>query len=93
MNYYVYIVECFDKTLYTGWTNNIEKRIREHNSGKGGAKYTRVRRPVTLAYVERFSDLSGALKREAWIKRLSREQKLMLISGNEYRGICLPVKI
>ncbi len=93
MNYYVYIVECFDKTLYTGWTNNIEKRIREHNNGKGGAKYTRVRRPVTLAYVERFSDLSGALKREASIKRLSREQKLMLISGNEYRGICLPVKI
>jgi putative endonuclease len=80
MNYYVYIVECSDKTLYTGWTNNIEKRIQEHNSGKDGAKYTRARRPVKLAYVESFSSLSGALKREVRIKRLSRAEKLLLIA-------------
>lgn len=81
MNYYVYIVECSDKTLYTGWTNNLEKRILEHNSGKGGAKYTRARRPVTLVYVENFSSLSGALKREALIKRLTRAQKLLIIAA------------
>ncbi len=80
MNYYVYIVECSDKTLYTGWTSNIEKRIQEHNSGKDGAKYTRARRPVKLAYVESFSSLSGALKREVRIKRLSRAEKLVLIA-------------
>ena len=75
---YVYIVECSDKTLYTGSTGDIEKRIREHNSSRGGAKYTRSRRPVRLVYVEACATLSIALRREAEIKKLSRPQKLLL---------------
>ena len=82
MNNYVYILECSDKTLYTGSTNNIEKRIKEHNNGKSGAKYTRARRPVRLVYVETRSTLSNALKREAEIKKLSRAQKLLLIRNS-----------
>jgi putative endonuclease len=78
MNHYVYIVECSDKTLYTGWTNNVEKRIREHNSGRNGARYTRGRRPVKLVYTETCAGLSDALKREAEIKKLSRRGKLAL---------------
>ena len=74
--YYVYLVECSDKTLYTGWTNNIEKRIHEHNNGTCGAKYTRTRRPIKLVYVEKYLTLSDALKRESQIKKLSHEQKL-----------------
>jgi putative endonuclease len=79
MNNYVYILECSDKTLYTGTTNNIEKRIQEHNNTRTGAKYTRTRRPVKLVYVEACSTPSIALKREAEIKKLSRAQKLLLI--------------
>ena len=75
-SYYVYLLECSDKTLYTGWTNNIEKRIQEHNNGTCGAKYTRARRPIKLVYVETYSSLSDALKRESQIKKLSRKQKL-----------------
>lgn len=82
MNNYVYILECSDKTLYTGSTNNIEKRIKEHNNGKSEAKYTRARRPVKLVYVETCSTLSNALKREAQIKKLSRAQKLLLIRNS-----------
>ncbi|MDD5008310.1 MAG: GIY-YIG nuclease family protein [Syntrophorhabdaceae bacterium] len=82
MNNYVYILKCSDKTLYTGSTNNIEKRIKEHNNGKSGAKYTRARRPVKLVYVETCSTLSNALKREAEIKKLSRAQKLLLIRNS-----------
>jgi len=75
---YVYIVECSDRTLYTGSTGDIEKRIREHNSTRAGARYTRSRRPVKLVYVEACPTLSMALKREAEIKKLSRTQKLLL---------------
>jgi putative endonuclease len=75
----VYILECSDKTLYTGWTNNMEKRIREHNSGRTGAKYTRSRRPVKMVFVEEHETLSDVLKREAQIKKLSRDQKLQII--------------
>jgi putative endonuclease len=77
--HYVYILECSDKTLYTGCTNNIEKRIQEHNSGKAGAKYTRARRPAKVVYIETCPGLSDALKRESLIKQLSRKQKLSLI--------------
>ncbi len=77
---YVYILKCNDQTLYTGWTNNIEKRLKEHNLGKG-AKYTRSRRPVTLAYTEIFETKSEAMKREYQIKQLSRLQKFELIEG------------
>jgi putative endonuclease len=82
MNTYVYIMECSDKTLYTGSTNNIEKRIQEHNATTAGAKYTRARRPVKLVYVEICSTPSIALKREAEIKKLSRAQKLLLIENS-----------
>ena len=78
MENYVYILRCSDGTLYTGWTNDLEKRLLAHNEGKG-AKYTRARRPCELMYYEEFESKSEALKREAAIKRLSRSDKLKLI--------------
>lgn len=75
---YVYMLKCSDGTLYTGYTNNIEKRVKVHNLG-AGAKYTRGRRPVTLVYFERCKSKGDALKREHEIKCLSRKQKLELI--------------
>jgi putative endonuclease len=81
---YVYIVECSDKTLYTGYTNNVAKRIQEHNTARTGAKYTRSRRPVRLVYAETCSTLPEALKREAEIKRFSRKEKLLLIESRPY---------
>lgn len=75
---YVYILSCSDNTLYTGWTNDLERRINVHSSGKG-AKYTRGRLPVKLVYFEKFNDKKLAMKREYVIKRLSREEKLKLI--------------
>lgn len=76
---YIYILKCSDDTLYTGWTTNLEKRIKTHNSKKG-AKYTRGRTPVTLVYFEKFKTKSEALKREITIKKFSREEKLKLIA-------------
>ncbi|OPY90624.1 MAG: GIY-YIG nuclease superfamily protein [Syntrophus sp. PtaU1.Bin208] len=84
-SHYVYILECSDKTLYTGWTNNLEKRVREHNSGRYGAKYTSSRRPVKLVYAESLSSLSDVLKREVQIKKLSRKKKLQLIEETPLR--------
>lgn len=78
-SWFVYIVKCKDNTLYTGITNNLQNRINTHNLGKG-SKYTRARRPVTLVYSETHSNKSGASKREAQIKSLSRFQKLKLIN-------------
>lgn len=75
---YTYIVECADKTLYTGWTNDLEKRIEAHNTGKG-AKYTASRRPVRLVYYEMFDTKKEAMQREYAIKQLSREKKIELI--------------
>ena len=75
---YVYILKCSDETLYTGWTNNLDKRLEAHNSGKG-AKYTRVRLPVKLVYYEEYEDKIEAMKREYAIKRLSRKEKVKLI--------------
>ncbi|NFG61781.1 MULTISPECIES: GIY-YIG nuclease family protein [unclassified Clostridium] len=75
---YVYILECSDNTLYTGWTNDLEKRIKMHSSGKG-AKYTRGRTPVKLLYYEIFEDKKEAMRREYKIKRLTRLQKQELI--------------
>lgn len=74
---YVYIVECSDGTLYTGWTNNLEKRVKDHNEGKG-AKYTKARRPVSLVYYEEFESKEEAMKREYAIKQMSRSEKLKL---------------
>ena len=75
---YTYIVKCSDGTYYTGWTNNLEKRIQSHNSGTG-AKYTRPRLPVTLVYYETFATKQEAMKREYTIKQLTRHQKESLI--------------
>ncbi len=76
--FYCYIVECDDGTLYTGWTTDPERRLREHNAGKG-ARYTRSRRPVRLVYWEQYSDRSGAMRREAVVKKLTRFEKQTLI--------------
>ena len=75
---YTYIVRCGDGSLYTGWTNNLEKRIRDHNSGKG-AKYTKSRRPVLLAYYEEFATNEEAMHREWEIKQMTRHEKILLI--------------
>lgn len=78
--YYVYIVECADKTLYTGIATDLKRRIEEHNVSEKGARYTRVRRPVSLVYSEEHPDRSSASKREYEIKKkMSRVQKLKLI--------------
>lgn len=79
---YVYILLCSDGTLYTGWTNDLEKRIKIHNDGKG-AKYTKTRRPVTLVYYEVYQEKREALKRECQIKKMTRKKKLQLIESNE----------
>lgn len=73
-----YILECSDNTLYTGWTNNIEKRLEAHNCGQG-AKYTRGRTPVKLVYLEVHETKREAMQREAGIKKLSRKEKEALI--------------
>ena len=75
---YCYIVECKDGSLYTGWTNNIEKRLQAHNKGTG-AKYTKSRRPVTLVYLESFVTKEEAMKREYAIKQLKRVDKLKIV--------------
>ena len=80
MEYFVYILECADKTLYIGSTNNVEKRLVAHNTSKTGAHYTKIRRPVTLKYTESFTTKSEALKRECALKKLSRTEKMKLIS-------------
>lgn len=79
MPHVVYILECADTTLYIGSTNNLEKRLKEHNGAKKGAHYTKIRRPVVLKHTEIFLTLSEARKREAELKRFSRKEKLALI--------------
>ena len=76
--YYVYLLRCADGTLYTGFTNDLARRLAAHNAGRG-AKYTRGRRPVELVYWESFSNKSSALKREYAIKQCTRKEKLALI--------------
>ena len=75
---YTYIVRCSDNTLYTGWTNHLEQRIKHHNNGTG-AKYTRSRRPVSLVYYEISETKEEAMRREYFIKQLTRLQKEQLI--------------
>ena len=77
---YTYIVRCSDDTLYTGWTTDLNRRIRMHNEKKG-AKYTKNRVPVSLVYYETFETKQEAQKREYAIKQLSRSQKLKLIES------------
>ena len=78
--FYVYILMCSDNTLYTGYTVDIDSRVNTHNEGLG-AKYTRGRLPVSLAYQEEYDTKSEAMKREFQIKKLSRKQKLDLINN------------
>lgn len=78
MEYFVYILRCGDDSLYTGITNDLERRVAAHNSGKGG-KYTRSHLPVTPVWWEKVPDKSAALRRELEIKALSRAEKLALI--------------
>ena len=80
MENYTYILECSDGTYYTGWTNDIKKRLLSHNAGKGG-KYTRVRRPVKLVYTEIHDTKREAMQRESQIKKLTRKEKEALIQG------------
>ena len=77
--HFVYILECSDKTLYVGCTNDLEKRVKQHNESKSGAHYTKIRRPVKLIYSERFAALKPARQRESEIKSWHREEKLNLI--------------
>ena len=80
--HFVYILRCNDNTLYTGYTTDIERRVKEHNQGKG-AKYTRGRTPVELVYWEKKKSKSIALKREYKIKQLSRKDKIKLIEDTK----------
>ena len=79
---YTYILRCADGSLYTGWTNDLDKRIQEHKAGRGG-KYTRAHAPVELVYCETFDTKNEAMSREWHIKQLTREQKLALIGGKD----------
>jgi len=81
MQYFVYVIECSDESLYVGCTNNLEKRVKEHNTSKKGAHYTKIRRPVVLKYSEKFDNLKEARGREAEIKRWKREKKVELIKN------------
>ncbi|MFA6999499.1 MAG: GIY-YIG nuclease family protein [Candidatus Paceibacterota bacterium] len=81
--YFTYILECADKTLYVGSTNDLEKRLHKHNHLKSGAHYTKIRRPVVLKYFERFKTYAKSRIKEAEWKRLSREQKLRLIKNEK----------
>jgi putative endonuclease len=77
---FVYIVECADGSFYTGWTTDPERRLREHNAGRG-ARYTRSRRPLKLAYLEPQPDRAAAMRRERRIKNFTRDQKVALIDS------------
>ena len=80
--HYTYILRCADDTLYVGSTNNLEKRLHAHNHAKAGAHYTKIRRPVTLAYSEKHRTYAKARAREAELKRLTRKEKLEFLQSN-----------
>ena len=80
MTHVTYILRCADETLYVGCTNNLAKRLVEHNTSKKGAHYTKIRRPVVLQYHEVFATLAEARAREAQLKRLTRAQKLQMLA-------------
>ena len=81
--YYTYMVRCCDNSLYTGFTTDLEHRVKAHNDKKG-AKYTKTRTPVSLVYYEQFETKQLAMQREAAIKKLSRKEKLQLIEAREH---------
>ncbi len=78
--YYLYILECSDKTLYTGITTDLARRVGEHNLSKLGARYTRARRPVKLLYSKKFKNRSAAGREESLVKKFSRTEKLKLVN-------------
>ena len=78
MKWFVYMLQCSDDTIYTGYTNDVDKRVAKHNKGKG-AKYTKGRRPVLLVYYEQHPTKSSAMKREYAIKQLSKDEKIKLM--------------
>ena len=80
--YFVYILECADQTFYTGITTDLDRRIKEHNNSKLGAKYTKMRRPVKLIYSKEFINRSEASIEEARIKKLTRSEKLDFLKNN-----------
>lgn len=84
MPYYCYILKCSDDTFYTGWSTNPERRLAQHNTGRG-SRYTRSRLPVELVYLEKYSDRSSAMQREAAIKRMSHTRKNEL--ADNYSGL------
>lgn len=83
MSYFVYILECSDGSLYCGCTNDVARRLKQHNNSKFGAHYTKVRRPVILKYQESFRDLTTARRREREIQSWHRDQKLHLIHSKQ----------
>jgi|SRR3989344_9094213 len=83
MSYFVYILQCADSSLYVGSTNDLDKRLKQHNNSKWGAHYTKTRRPVVLKYSESFSDLKTARARELEIKGWRREKKLDLMESGD----------
>jgi putative endonuclease len=83
----VYILECADKTLYTGITVDLARRLEEHNNSKLGAKYTKARRPVKIVYSKKFKNRSAASIAESKIKKLSREEKIKLLGKNKARNL------
>lgn len=84
MPFTAYMLECIDTSLYVGSTNNIEKRLHQHNHLKSGAHYTKLRRPVRLVYAETFETFKEARQREHQLKQLTREDKLKLINSSKY---------
>jgi len=84
--YFVYLLECNDGSIYTGITTDVKRRFQEHRDGKGG-HYTRARGAVKILYTERYTTRSRALIREAQIKKMRRDKKLMLIKGKRLSGI------
>jgi putative endonuclease len=85
MAYYVYVILCMDGSFYTGYTKNIEARIRLHASGKG-ARYTRIHKPQRVVYFELFDSRAKAMRREKTLKKMTHQQKLNLISSRNSRG-------
>jgi len=81
--WYVYILKCSDKTFYTGVTNDLDRRLKEHNTSKLGSKYTRARRPVTMAYYRKFKTRSLSQIEESRIKKLSRSKKIEIIKSKK----------
>ena len=86
MIYYTYILECNDRSLYVGFTNDLEKRVHQHNNSKCGAHYTKIRRPVSLKYFETYKTFSEARTREHEIKGWTRERKISLVSENPVKS-------